>query len=398
MKKFLLSLISLALVGVLFINPSEVKATNFEGQEDRYIKICSSSNLAKSKEKVCKEFNKYLKNKNSELKDEIKENKDELEETKDDILKIQSKISSINKQISSKEKEINYLLKSIDKIEKNIEKKNNEMKDRLYVMQSDYNSDSFIQFIFGAENFSDFFSRINSLNDITAYENELIAELTEQKKELDSQKKTLVQAKANLQSQRESAKELEKQLTALKKKQQQEIAATQNQVKENEAAQKEIDEALAEIANSIPQQDTGGSVVKGDSTTGNKIAEIAIGRIGCPYYWGATGPNYFDCSGLVYYCLRNAGVGGGRGTANSYANSGKAISYNELQAGDVVCFKRSGASTYHHIGIYIGGGIVVHASGEGSTCLGNHASKGHIVKRTSLSSFSSYIKVYRRLY
>lgn len=93
MKKFLLSLISLALVGVLFINPSEVKATNFEGQEDKYIKICSSSNLAKSKEKVCKEFNKYLKNKNSELKDEIKENKDELEETKDDILKIQSKIS-----------------------------------------------------------------------------------------------------------------------------------------------------------------------------------------------------------------------------------------------------------------------------------------------------------------
>ena len=116
MKKVLLSFISLALVGVLFVNPSEVKATNFEGQEDKYIKICSSSTLAKSKEKVCKEFNKYLKNKNSELKDEIKESQSDLEETKDDILAIQSKISSINSQIATKEKEINYLLSSIYKI------------------------------------------------------------------------------------------------------------------------------------------------------------------------------------------------------------------------------------------------------------------------------------------
>ena len=398
MKKVLLSFISLALVGVLFVNPSEVKATNFEGQEDKYIKICSSSTLAKSKEKVCKEFNKYLKNKNSELKDEIKESQSDLEETKDDILAIQSKISSINSQIATKEKEINYLLSSIDKIEKYIEKKNEQMKDRLYVMQSDYNSNTFVQFILGAESFSDIFSRINSLNDITAYENDLIAELTEQKKELDSQKKTLLEAKANLQSHKDSAKTLQSQLTALKKKQEQEITANKSEIKENEAAQKEINETLAEIAASVPKDDIGGEVIKGDSETGNKIASIAIGRIGCPYYWGATGPNYFDCSGLVYYCLKNAGISGGRGTANSYAYSGKAVSYNQLQAGDVVCFKRSGSSTYHHIGIYIGGGIVVHASGEGSTCLGNHASLGHVVKRTPLSSFSSYSKVYRRLY
>ena len=95
---------------------------------------------------------------------------------------------------------------------------------------------------------------------------------------------------------------------------------------------------------------------------------------------------------------KKAGVRGGRLTANGYARSGKAISASELQAGDIVAFRRSGSSRYHHIGIYIGGGIIVHASGEGSTCHGNHASIGHVVKRTPLSSFSKYKKAYRRLY
>lgn len=398
MKKILISLISLSMITVLIINPTNVKAINFEGKEDKYIKICSSANLAKSQEKTCKKFNKYLKEKNKKLTAEIKKDQTTLNETKDDILEVQTEISAVQKQINAKQSEINYLTKSINKIEKNIKEKDKEMKDRLYTMQSDYNSNFFIQFLFGANSFSDFFSRINSLNDITAYEKELIKELNEQKKSLNEQKKSLNEARAILQNQKDKADKLKANLTSIKNQAQAQINANKSEVKENEAAQKEINETLAEIANSIPSQDSGGSIIKGDSATGNKIAEIAIGRLGCPYWWGATGPNYFDCSGLVYYCLKKAGISGGRNTANGYAHSGKSISYSELQAGDVVCFRRSGSSTYHHIGIYIGGGVVVHASGEGSTCVGNHASKGHVVKRTNLSSFSKYTKTYRRLY
>lgn len=398
MKKIVLSLISMSLLTVLILNPKDVKAINFEGKEDKYIKICSSPNLAKSQEKTCKEFNKYLKNKNKELSAEIKKDQTTINETKDDILEVQSKINDIHKKITAKESEINYLNKSIKKIESNIEKKDSEMKDRLYAMQSDYNSNFFIQFLFGADNFSDFFSRINSLNDITAYEKELINELTEQKKNLNEQKKSLNEAKEILETEKKQADQLKKQLNKIKEEAQQQINNNKNEIKENEDAQKEINDTLAEIANSIPEQDSGGNIIKGDSAVGNKIADIAISRLGCPYWWGATGPNYFDCSGLVYYCLKNAGISGGRSTANGYAHSGKAITYSELQAGDIVAFKRSGSSTYHHVGIYIGGGVVVHASGEGSTCVGNHASKGHVVKRTNLSSFSEYGKAYRRLY
>lgn len=398
MKKLLISLVSLSMVTALILNPSDVKAINFKGKEDKYIKICSSTNLAKSQEDTCKEFNKYLKEQNKQLNAEIKKEQNTVNQTKDDILEVQAEIKDVQKKINAKQSEITYLQNSIKKIEKNITKKDNEMKDRLYAMQSDYNSNFFISFLFGADSFSDFFSRINSLNDITSYEKELISELSAQKESLKEQKKSLDEAKAILQQQKKKADQLEDNLLEIKKDAEATINANKDQIKENEEAQKEINETLAEIANSIPQGDSGGNIIKGDSATGNKIAEIAIGRLGCPYYWGATGPNYFDCSGLVYYCLKKAGINRGRDTAHGYANSGKSISYSELQAGDVVAFRRSGSSRYHHIGIYIGGGVVVHASGEGDTCLGNHASKGHVVKRTNLSSFSSYIKTYRRLY
>jgi len=401
MKKVFISILTVCTTLSLVVSASTVKAIDFSEDEDKYIKLCSSSRLTRSNESVCKKFNTYLKNKNAELKKNIKESTADIEDTKDDISSVTKKISDINSKIEAKEKEINYLLNSIENIENNIETKQEQMRDRLYIMQTYYNSNSLIDFLFGASNFTDFFSRLNSINDITSYEKELVDELTSQKAELNKQKATLLDAKEALQSEKKSAAALQKKLVALQEEQKRQLAAEQKELKETTKAQKEIDDALTEMANSIPKADSGGSVIKGssgDAETGYKIAQYAVSKVGSPYYWGATGPNMFDCSGLVYWSLKQAGIGGGRGTADSYARSGTAISASQLQAGDIVAFKRSGSSRYHHVGIYIGGGIVVHASGEGSTCLGNHASLGHVVKRTSLSSFSKYGKAYRRLY
>lgn len=401
MKKFFIGALAVCTSLSLVMGTSTVKATDFSKDEDHYIKLCSSSRLTRSNQKICKDFNTYLKKKNAQLKENIKDSKSDLENTKNDISSVIQKISTINSRINAKEKEINYLLNSISNLEKDITTKQEKMRERLYVMQTYYNSNSFIDFLFGASDFTDFFSRLNSINDITSYEKDLVDELTSQKKELDKQKATLIDAKAALQSEKESAAALQEKLIALQKEQEKELAAEQKELKETTKAQKEIDDALTEMANSIPKSDSGGTVIKGstgDAETGYKIAQYAVSKVGSPYHWGATGPNMFDCSGLVYWAHSQAGIGGGRSTADGYAHSGKAISASELQAGDIVAFKRSGSSTYHHVGIYIGNGIVVHASGEGSTCLGNHVSLGHVVKRTPLSSFSKYGKSYRRLY
>lgn len=399
-KTFITSLVICTSLS-LIVRPIDVKAVDFSKEEDKYIKLCSGSRLTRQNQKVCKEFNSYLKKKNSKLKSEIKDTKSEIADTSKDISEVTQKIASLNTKIKTKEKEINYLLNSINNIQKDISNKEEKMRERLYVMQSYYNSNTLIDFLFGASNFTDFFSRLNSISDITSYEKELVEELSNQKKELNNQKSTLLDAKAALQVQKKSAAALQKRLVALQEEQKRDLALEQKELDKNAKAQKEIDDALTEMANSLPKNDSGGNVIKGnsgDAETGYKIAQLAVSKIGSPYCWGATGPSMFDCSGLVYWAHRNAGVSGGRLTANGYARSGKAISAGELQAGDVIAFRRSGSSRYHHIGIYIGGGIVVHASGEGSTCQGNHASLGHVVKRTPLSSFSRYSKAYRRLY
>ncbi len=89
------------------------------------------------------------------------------------------------------------------------------------------------------------------------------------------------------------------------------------------------------------------------------ITLLAIQHLGKPYVWGATGPNAFDCSGLVCYVYAQIGVNLPRVTF-SQVHSGKAVSPNELAPGDIVFFRHNA-----HVGIYLGGGWYIHAPHTG---------------------------------
>ncbi|WP_205614145.1 C40 family peptidase [Streptomyces dangxiongensis] len=82
----------------------------------------------------------------------------------------------------------------------------------------------------------------------------------------------------------------------------------------------------------------------------------AYGKLGTPYVWGATGPNAFDCSGLVQAAYRSAGISLPRTTYAQIA-AGRRVARSELQPGDLVFFY-SGIS---HVGIYVGNGQMIHA-------------------------------------
>lgn len=140
--------------------------------------------------------------------------------------------------------------------------------------------------------------------------------------------------------------------------------------------------------------------VSGDSEAGNAIARTALTKLGCPYYWGAAGDDYFDCSGFVYWVFKQNGYSYGRTTAEVLSTMGKSVSRENLQAGDIITFTTV-PNEVSHVGIYIGNGKMVHASGEGSTCLGNHASLGHVVKVATIFGSNYWESVtynYRRLY
>ncbi|WP_329175449.1 C40 family peptidase [Streptomyces sp. NBC_01477] len=88
---------------------------------------------------------------------------------------------------------------------------------------------------------------------------------------------------------------------------------------------------------------------------------FAYRALGLPYVWGATGPNAYDCSGLTQAAWRSAGVSLPR-TTYTQINAGTRVSRSELQPGDLVFFY-SGVS---HVGLYIGGGDMIHAPHPGS--------------------------------
>lgn len=108
---------------------------------------------------------------------------------------------------------------------------------------------------------------------------------------------------------------------------------------------------------------------KPQSVSGNSVVNRAYSQLGKPYEWGAVGPNSFDCSGLVSYCLT--------GSYSRLGTTGTFMGWTRVsspQPGDI-CVNS------HHCGIYIGGGQMIHAPRTGD-----------VVKVSSVHSGMIYVR------
>ncbi len=110
------------------------------------------------------------------------------------------------------------------------------------------------------------------------------------------------------------------------------------------------------------------------------MIETAKKQLGDKYILGNEGPNTFDCSGLVYYCLKEAGSNRRRLNAAGYSNVSdweKITSYSNLKKGDLIFFYNDGKTKVGHVGIYIGNGEMVDAS----------SANGKVVRRSATTSY-----------
>ena len=108
---------------------------------------------------------------------------------------------------------------------------------------------------------------------------------------------------------------------------------------------------------------------KPQSVSGNSVVNRAYSQLGKPYKWSAVGPNSFDCSGLVSYCLT--------GSYSRLGTTGTFMGWTRVsnpQPGDI-CVNS------HHCGIYIGGGQMIHAP-----------QTGDVVKVSSVHSGMIYVR------
>ena len=95
------------------------------------------------------------------------------------------------------------------------------------------------------------------------------------------------------------------------------------------------------------------------AAAGTRAAALdhAMSKIGSPYRYGATGPNAFDCSGLISWAYKKVGVSLPR-TSRAMSKVGTPVSRDQLQPGDLVFFYKP----VSHVGIYIGNNKILHAS------------------------------------
>ena len=100
-------------------------------------------------------------------------------------------------------------------------------------------------------------------------------------------------------------------------------------------------------------------------TQGEMLCLHALRHLEAPYVFGATGPDSFDCSGLVLHCMRREGVSLPRTAVEMGADRRfrQIMDPGRLMVGDLVCFDTvRDSDPSDHVGFYMGGGQFVHAS------------------------------------
>jgi cell wall-associated NlpC family hydrolase len=121
--------------------------------------------------------------------------------------------------------------------------------------------------------------------------------------------------------------------------------------------------ACASTPNKAPAASSGAT--RPTAEMGGQAADVALNMIGRPYRYGGASPAGFDCSGLVLYSYKRAGLSLPHGTDKQRSLS-RAIKVADLRRGDLLFFNQEGKK-HGHMGIYVGHGRFVHAPSSGKS-------------------------------
>lgn len=254
---------------------------------------------------------------------------------------------------------------------------------------------SVLEAILGGKGLSDILNRADQVEKIYEYERNMLlayiqlknythllwdkleeekAVLEADQQQLEKDRQQLEEDRRQLQADREELKSQESNLnTMLAKKKQQsanfeaeiekarrEAAAAKRLLQQDQQRLRQLQAAqnAAQNAANVTYTDTNyASTINGASGSdlGKKIANYACQYIGNPYVYGGTSlTSGTDCSGFTYRVYSIFGYSLPR-TSFQQRSAGKAVSYEEAEPGDLICYEG-------HVGMYIGGGMIVHAS------------------------------------
>jgi peptidoglycan DL-endopeptidase CwlO len=262
---------------------------------------------------------------------------------------------------------------------------------RVVSLYTSSGEDNELEVLLGATSLDDLVNRFDTVNRISAQDSLVLGQVVKFNHQVKTREVQLKQAKAQAASlvrERASARSsIESQLSArrallssikgqIAQLQQQEAARQaelRRQLAQRVADQQASPQALTSAVDSVTSSAPAGPA---PPATHGGVVGIAMRYLGVPYVWGGASPSGFDCSGFVMYVYGQVGVSLPHSTYSMYG-MGSPVAQSDLQPGDLVFFNGLG-----HMGIYIGGGSMIHAPHTGD-----------VVKISSISGWyaSTYV-------
>ena len=311
--------------------------------------------------------------------DDLKDNKaakeSEVSSLQDQLTDIMSKLGDLEESLIEKGEEITKAEEDLKEAQEKEQEQYEAMKKRIKFMYEEGDTTA-LETLVTAENFSDLVNKAEYVQNVHTYDRKQLEEYIETKQQIADLKTTLEDEQKNMESMQAEYENKESELSSTIESKKAEVANLDSQIQaaaeaaaaEALAAQQQAAAANNNNGGGSGNRNNGGNGTKpapaptpsgggsGNTSTAQAIVNAAYSQLGVPYVWGGTTPGVgLDCSGLTQYCHRVAGISIGR-TSEVQGGDGKAVS--NPQPGDLVCYGS-------HIGIYIGGGQMIHAPHTG---------------------------------
>ena len=308
-----------------------------------------------------------------------------------EVSSLQSQLTTLMGKVNTLESELIQTGEDITKAQSDLvvaQKKEKEqyaaMKKRIKYMYEAGN-DSAFETLVTSDDFTDLLSKAEYVQNVHSYDRKQLQEYVETKQQISDLKDSLEKDQKELESKQVEYEKQGDNLNNLITSKSSEVANLDSEIQAaaeaaaREAAERAAREAAASNHNAAstsnrnnttsnrnnttssssasvatkPSHSSSSTTTSGTNANGGSIVSRAYSQLGKPYVWGACGPNSFDCSGFVSYCL-----------TGSYTRLGTTLTFmgwtrvSNPQPGDVV-------TTATHCGIYIGNGQMIHAPHTG---------------------------------
>ena len=296
---------------------------------------------------------------------------------------IVSKITQLEADLTTKGEEIIQAQADLEQAQADEKTQYAAMKLRIKYMYEAGDATA-LESLVSSEDFSDLLSKAEYVQSVHGYDRDKLEEYVATKQKIADLKDQLETEQSQLESMQTEYETEESNLTTLIDSKQAEVADLDSQIqeaaekaaKEEEERQKKAEEERQKQLQAASQNSTttnsnsgssnsssnsnsnkGNSSSSSSSSSGSYVSGSTVSRaysaLGKPYVWGAAGPNSFDCSGLVSFCLT------GR-YSHTYSSSDFVglTKVSNPQPGDI-CVRVG------HVGVYIGGGQMIHAPHTG---------------------------------